>query len=126
MTPKSAQALARASDALTTSRVTLRLNRPETTIHGSYYAMFWVARAFVEERTGARPKTHDGLISVFSRLAQDQAPTDHEIAGLLGASLARRLAADYDDLPQFDHNDAEAALADAEAFVALCRRLLTP
>jgi uncharacterized protein (UPF0332 family) len=126
VTPKTAQAFARATDALATSRATLHLNRPETTIHDSYYAMFRVARAFVEERTGTRPKTHDGLISIFSRLTQDQSPTDHVTAGLLGASFARRLTADYDDQPQFDHDDAEAPHDEAEAFVALCRRLLTP
>ena len=77
MTPKAAQALARASDALAASRATLRLNLPGTTIHSGYYAMFWVARAFVEDRTGTRPKTHDGLISLFNRLTQERSPADH-------------------------------------------------
>lgn len=121
---KAEQTIARSLDALAIARSTLRLNRPETTIPDSYYAMFRVARAFVEERTGTRPTTHEGLISIFNRLMQGHSPADHVVASLLAASFARRLMADYDDLPGFDHADAEAALADADAFVALCRRLL--
>jgi uncharacterized protein (UPF0332 family) len=124
VTPKAAQALARAQDALASGRATLRLNRPETTIHSGYYAMFWVARAYVEERTGTRPRTHAGLIAVFDRLTKAEAQTDYGTVKLLGASFTRRMSADYDDLPEFDHINAEAALEDAEAFVDLCRRLL--
>ena len=65
-----------------------------------------------------------GISRSCNRLTQDQSAADHATAGLLGASFARRLAADYDDLPQFNHTDAEAALDDAEAFVTLCWRLL--
>lgn len=124
MKPGTAAVLQRATEALATIRATLHLIRPETTIHDCYYTMFRVARAYVEDRTGTRPRTHAGLIAVFDRLTKAEAQTDYGTVKLLGASFTRRMSADYDDLPEFDHINAEAALEDAEAFVDLCRRLL--
>lgn len=88
--------------------------------------MFRVARAYVVMKTGTRPKTHAGLITIFGRLALDLTVQERTIVGRLGAAFDRRLVADYDDEPSFGIDDATLALDEADAFVALCQRLLTP
>lgn len=124
MTQLAQAALGLAAEAPTTAGANVALNRPETTIRDARYAMFRVARAYVVMKTGKRPKTHSGLITVFGRLALDLTVEERTIAGRLGTAFDRRLVADYDDEPSFGIDDATLALDEAEAFVALARRLL--
>lgn len=104
MTPVAQAALDLAAEALTTVRANVALNRPETTIRDAYYAMFRVARAYVVMKTGTRPKTHGGLITIFGRLALDLTVQERTIVGRLGAAFDRRLVADYDDEPSPAHS----------------------
>ncbi|MBL8675575.1 MAG: HEPN domain-containing protein [Rhodospirillales bacterium] len=124
MTPATTLAFARAVESLAMARANLAANRPETTIHDAYYAMFRVARAFVAERAGARPKTHRGLGIAFGQLTRDLPAEERRIARRLGVALDRRVMADYDDVASFDLSHAAVALEEADAFVALCRRLM--
>lgn len=43
---------------------------PEATIHLAYYAMLHTAAALLLEHTSEVPRTHSGVIGLFSRLVQ--------------------------------------------------------
>ena len=124
MTPTSADAIALALETLAAARDNLGRNPSRTTIGEAYQSMYWVARAFVEERTGKSPKTHKGLITVLGALTRGLPEADRDTLGMLATGLNQRMIADYDDPRRFAPVHAEAALDYADAFVALCSHLL--
>ena len=108
--------LAKAWRALEAARRAHAAGDAETASDRAYYAAFYAAWALLADLGVARPKTHHGMISEFSRHFVRHGPlsTRH------GATLSRlenlRLAADY-TLEPIPLEDAARALDEATHFV---------
>jgi uncharacterized protein (UPF0332 family) len=102
--------LAKANDALRAARTLIDAGLPNDAVSRSYYAAFHLLVS-----RGLEAKTHGGTMRLFNReLTKTGAlPAFNKLlTGLQGS----RDAADYDSGVSFTTDEANALLADAEAF----------
>lgn len=107
----------RAQQALLAARSLIGLSLFNDAVSRAYYAAFHMLRAALLSR-GLEPKTHAGAVHLFSSelVRAGVFPTAHNRL-LAGLQRSRELA-DYDAAVEFGKEDAEAELADADAFTS--------
>jgi uncharacterized protein (UPF0332 family) len=91
----------KAERALATARE-LQDRDPDGSVNRSYYAMFDIARAALLSagvREDELPRTHSGLIGLFSKHAVLSGRIDQKLFGALGRAESLRLIADYTGTP---------------------------
>jgi uncharacterized protein (UPF0332 family) len=85
-------------------------------ISRSYYAIFQAARALLA-LDGSESRKHSGVISLFNRHFVKTGKVDKRLGVILKDAKRSREMADYTELAEFSREDAEAQIADAEAFI---------
>ncbi len=92
----------------------------------SYLAQFHAAQALIIERTGKFAKTDKGVRALFHQLAKAEASLDQRLASTLTAAYHFKEAVDYevDDDANKAPEEAAAAIASAEHFIAEVKRVL--
>lgn len=91
----------------------------------AYYAMFYVAQAFLEGDGMAFSK-HSGTIGAFGQYFAHVGRVPQELHGVLIAAEKLRLTSDYGDMHSITDEQAKAQIAHAEEFVAVAARLIGP
>lgn len=90
----------------------------------SYYAIFQAARALLAlEQLDSRK--HSGVVSLFNRHFVKSDRVDKQLGVALMDARRSREMADYSDVAEFSHEDAESQLREAEMFVERIAQLLT-
>ena len=108
----------KAERALATARE-LQDHDPDGSVNRSYYAMFDIARAALLSagvREDELPRTHSGLIGLFSKHAVLSGRIDQKLFGALGRAESLHLIADYTGTP-LDAKTAADTVSRAEIFV---------
>ena len=124
MTPGAAELLDRARQGLRDARK-LQSTIPRIAGREAYLAAFHAAQALIYERTGRLAKTHRGVRSQFSRLANDEPTLARATADVLGRGYEVKSRADYGVGPaaivstQTAESTIEAAAQLIEAVAAL-------
>lgn len=99
----------------------IAIELPEIAAREAYLAAFHAAQALISERTGKSPKTHSGVRSEFSKLAQNEPVIERETVRFLTTAYRYKEVADYfldTDVKAITQAEAEAAVARASSFVA--------
>jgi uncharacterized protein (UPF0332 family) len=68
---------------------------------------------------GTERRKHSGVISLFNRHFVKTGKVDRRLGVIVKDARRSREMADYTELAEFSREDAEAQLADAEAFVGV-------
>ncbi len=109
----------KAERALATAR-DLQDRDPDGSVNRSYYAMFDIARAALLSagvREDELPRTHSGLIGLFSKHGVLSGRIDQKLFAALGRAESLRLIADYAGTP-LDAKTAADIVLRAETFVS--------
>jgi uncharacterized protein (UPF0332 family) len=128
MKPQTAAYLEKSDQALDKARRVLAIDIPDEAGRHAYYAQFHAAQALIFERTDKISKSHKGVSSQFHRLAKAEPAVGSRLASDLSATYHFKEAADYETGTSalISADDARSAIATAEHFVAVIRRVLTP
>jgi uncharacterized protein (UPF0332 family) len=110
--------LKRSKQHLKSARDLLRNDDFADSVSRSYYAIFQAARALLALE-GTESRKHSGVISLFNRHFVKTGKVDRRLGVIVKDARRSREMADYTELAEFSREDAEAQLADAEAFVAV-------
>ncbi|MDO9707592.1 HEPN domain-containing protein [Paracraurococcus lichenis] len=126
MTPEAAKIMAKAADLLTRGRAMVAAGLGEDAGRSAYLAAFNAARALIWERTGRLVQTHRGVRSEFHRVMRGIILADANLLVFLSRAYAFKTRADYDTEPSpgITLDQAAAALAEAERFIAAIAALL--
>ena len=126
MTPETSDFLVAAERALSNARNILAIDIPDQAARFAYYAQFHAAQALIFERTAKISKTHKGVDKQFHKLVKAEPTLPSDLAGQLSEAYYYKDVADYDtgSVPTITPALARDAIATAEAFVAVIRRLL--
>lgn len=73
---------------------------------------------------GLESRKHSGVISLFNRHFIKTGKLEKRWGVVLKDSRRSREMADYTEIAEFSHEDAEAQLADAEAFIQAVEALI--
>ena len=114
--------LAKADQALKTARRNLDEGDTAAGANRAYYAMHSAMQAALSLRGAAQPRTHTGMIAVFSDLFVKPGLVPITLGRAIGRAFELRGMADYGETAP-SREDAEQALRDAEEFVRSLRRL---
>ena len=115
--------LHRSRQHLKSARDLLRHDDFADSISRSYYAIFQSARA-LPALDGLDSRKHSGVISLFNRYFIKTGKLEKRWGVVLKDSRRSREMADYTDIAEFSHEDAEAQLTDAEAFIRAVEALI--
>jgi uncharacterized protein (UPF0332 family) len=110
--------LKRSKQHLKSARDLLRNDDFADSVSRSYYAIFQAARALLALE-GTESRKHSGVISLFNRHFVKTGKVDRRLGVIVKDARRSREMADYTELAEFSPEDAEAQLADAEAFVGV-------
>jgi uncharacterized protein (UPF0332 family) len=110
--------LKRSKQHLKSARDLLRNDDFADSVSRSYYAIFQAARALLALE-GTESRKHSGVISLFNRHFVKTGKVDRRLGVIVKDARRSREMADYTELAEFSREDAEAQLADAEAFVGV-------
>jgi len=126
MTPAAARCLAAAQQSLADAEVILGVRIARVAAREAYMAAFHAAEAFVVEKTGKVVKTHAGLRTEFSRLAQGPDDIGRWMTTFLANAFRFKSLSDYDVTQETPITlaNAEALIVDARSFVELIAKLL--
>jgi uncharacterized protein (UPF0332 family) len=108
--------LNRASQHLKSARDLLLNNDFADSISRSYYAIFQAARSLLA-LDGLESRKHSGVLSLFNRHYIKTGKLDKCWGVVLKDARRFREMADYTELAEFSHEDAEGQIADAEGFL---------
>lgn len=96
MTPEAAEHLDKARDYLSKARALIDvLHYADEAGRAAYLAGFHAAQAFIIERVGKPPRTHEGVHSQFNRLARGDARFDAELRRFMSRTYDLKATADY-------------------------------
>ena len=127
MTPEAGQHLAKARQELTKAQAMLGIALADEAGRAGDLAGFHAAQAFIFERTGRTPKTHQGVRSRFGLLAREEPAIDIALRRFLTDAYDLKSVADYaigaDAVVSVE--DATAAIRTATQFVACITVLLS-
>ena len=115
--------LNRAKQHLKSARDLLANEDFADSVSRSYYAIFQAARALLAVE-GMESRKHSGVVSLFNRHFVKTGNIDKRLGAILKDARRSREMADYSDLAEFAHEDAEGQLHDAEAFVQEVEKFL--
>jgi uncharacterized protein (UPF0332 family) len=110
--------LKRAKQHLKSARDLIRNDDFADSVSRAYYAIFQAARALLALE-GTESRKHSGVVSLFNRHFVKTGKVDKRLGVILKDARRSREMADYTELAEFSREDAEAQLADAEAFVGV-------
>ncbi len=127
MTPETSSFLAAADRALSDAHTILSVDVPNQAARLAYYAQFHAAQALIFQRTGKIAKTHKGVDREFHKLAKAEPTFTSGLATQLSKAYRYKEIADYDTdtATPITSPLARDAIAAAERFVAVVRRVLT-
>lgn len=125
MTGDQRDLLLAARDSLSAARLLLQGGYPPFAVSRAYYAMFYVAQAFLEG-LGLSFSKHSAVISAFGREFARAGKVPAEFHRLLLEAQELRNDADYGPRGGVALDEAREALRRAEAFVDLAERLIGP
>lgn len=114
---KVAELMAKADQALASSRILLDAGDPDGACNRGYYAMFDAARAALLRSGSDIGKTHKGVLNAFSDQLIKNGPIPREMGRLLKQAETRRYVADYEGEP-VEPDDARQMIEQAALFVA--------
>ena len=109
-------AIERARRYLDTAALLIEEGDFESSVSRAYYAMFYVARALLEQ-DGITPKTHSGLRNQFGLHFIKTGNLPERFAAMLNDAEELRTLAEYAEERVISREDAKTTLHDAEAFV---------
>lgn len=116
-------AIARAERYLRTAELLIDDGDYASSVSRSYYAMFYVARALLQEKDSA-PKTHSGLRNQFGLHFVKGGPLSEKYARMLNDAEEMRALAEYAEEFVLAAEDAQTTLGDAKRFVEKMSNLL--
>jgi uncharacterized protein (UPF0332 family) len=116
-------ALQRARRYLDTAALVLNDGDFESAVSRAYYAMFYVARALLEQKD-ITPKTHSGLRNQFGLHFVKTGDLPERFAAMLNNAEDLRNLAEYAEERIITREDAEITLREAREFVERVRELL--
>ena len=115
MKPEAALYLEKARQALNEARAVAGIGLAEAAGRAAYLAAFHAAQALIFERTSKVPRTHRGVHSQFSRLAQDEPQLGIEQLRFLSQAYDFKAVADYEIGPDATVSLEEAVSATEDA-----------
>ena len=111
-----------AKDKLDTASLLLREGKCRDSISRAYYSAFLSAKAALL-LIGEEPKSHGGLITIFSLKFIKTNTIDRVYSKILGHLLNARLQSDYNPLSWEDEEDAHTLFEEATKFVDRMEKL---
>ena len=115
--------LALAEEKLEVARELLDLSRFDDTVSKAYYAMFYSAKAALLA-VDVDLHRHSGVVSQFGQRFVKGGYADRRYSRILARAMQAREASDYDPRTRASRQDAQQAVADAEAFLEKAREIL--
>ena len=125
MSPEQAALLRKAKSSLKAARLLARNRLYGFAVSRAYYAMFYVAEAFLLGRGLAFSK-HSGVISAFGQHFVKTGEVAPEFHRYLIDGQNRRNLGDYDVTDEITPKQARSDIAHAKAFLELARQHLGP
>jgi uncharacterized protein (UPF0332 family) len=120
--------LAKSSELLERAPALLAQDFTDEAGRAAYLAGFHAAQAFLFEKLGRSPKTHNGVQTEFARLTRDEPTIDREGRAFLVKTYNLKAIADYETGPdsRVTHSQAAEAIEGARRFVSLAAALINP
>lgn len=114
-----ARRLQKAYETLLFARHTLTGGYAAEAGRAAYMAAYHAAQAFIVSRTAKAPKTHSGVRSEFTRLAQAEPSIGRSHTAFLARAYELKAFADYDQAQPVSSATAEQAIDEAAEFVEI-------
>ncbi len=126
MRPQAIAFLAKGSELLERAPALLAQNFADEAGRAAYLAGFHTVPAFLFEKIGRSPKTHDGVQTEFARLTKDEPAVDREVRAFLGKAYNLKAIADYEIGPgsRVTPEQAAEAIKSAKLFVSTIAALI--
>ena len=115
--------LSLAEEKLEVARELLDLSRFDDTVSKAYYVMFYSAKAALLA-VDVDLRRHSGVVSQFGQRFVKGGYADRRYSRILARAMQAREASDYDPRTRASRQDAQQAVADAEAFLEKAREIL--
>ncbi len=112
-----------AYDKMPAARVLLDAKCYDDVISKAYYAMLYAAKAALLTE-GVKVRTPHGAVMEFGRMFVATGRVDKRYAAIFGRSLDGRIHNDYEPDRHTRKDEAEAAVAQAESFIATAHKLV--
>jgi uncharacterized protein (UPF0332 family) len=112
-----------AEEKLEVARELLDLSRFDDTVSKAYYVMFYSAKAALLA-VDVDLRRHSGVVSQFSQRFIKGGYADRRYSRILARAMQAREASDYDPRTRASKQDAQQAVADAEAFLEKAKEIL--
>lgn len=123
MIPAQERLLKRARESLDAARLLLQAGHNGFAASRAYYAMFYVAEAFLAGKELSFPK-HSAVHAAFGEHFSKPGLVPKEFHGYLIKGMETRHAGDYDCPDRVASDEAQLQIDRAEQFIALADRLL--
>ena len=123
MTPDQLDLLRKAQSSLQAAKMLADSVYPDFAASRAYYAMFYVAEAFLEGKGLAFSK-HSGVIAAFGQHFVRTGEVPIEFHGFLVKAQEARHVGDYGHLHSVTSDQAKIQIARAEQFLDLAEQLL--
>jgi uncharacterized protein (UPF0332 family) len=125
--PEAEQHLNKARQSLAKARAVQAIRLFDEAGRAAYLAAFHASQAFIFERTGRTPKTHQGVRGQFGALARNESRIDVGLRRFLTDGYDLKSIADYGigDDAVVSAEDADEAIENASRFVACIDALLS-
>jgi len=115
--------LSLAEEKLEVARELLDLSRFDDAVSKAYYVMFYSAKAALLA-VDVDLRHHSGVVSQFGQHFVKGGYADRRYSRILARAMQAREASDYDPRTRASRQDAQQAVADAEAFLEKAREIL--
>ncbi|WP_293339551.1 HEPN domain-containing protein [Microcoleus sp. CAWBG58] len=123
MTPAQLNLLLKADQSLSAAKFILDGGYPDYAASRAYYAMFYIAEAFLEGE-GLSFSKHSAVISAFGREFARTGRVPVKFHQFLIRSQELRNAGDYGEINAVTANQAADSIAQAEEFLELAQNLI--
>lgn len=114
---------ARGDEALGAAKLLAEGGFAADAVSRAYYAAYHYARAVLLTK-GLEPRTHRGVIQLFSLHFVKTGQLSQEATAALARLETSRELGDYAPTAAFDQDEANELIREAESFIAACRPLL--
>ena len=115
--------VSKANDKLTSSKLLFEWEQYSTSVSASYYSMFLITKALLLKKK-LRPKSHEGLISLFGEKYVNEGEFDRDLAKYISRAPSLREDADYDAYDGITKNIAKFWMDKAEEYMEEAKKLL--